>query len=115
MENYKSSLFWGFIHKVCGLQLGPNFGVRPAADKDFYLRLTVTKMLTFVVFTDKCLRLCACSDPNFTVVVYYKNLKTEVKSEMEGIGFLTTPALITALQVFYYKFYLHNVPVYCLI
>ena len=29
------------MYRICGLPLGPNFGVRSAADKNYYLRLTV--------------------------------------------------------------------------
>ena len=38
------------MHRVCGLWLGPNFRVRPAAGKNFYLRLTVEKMRAFATF-----------------------------------------------------------------
>ena len=34
----------GVMYRVCGLQLRPNFGVRPAAGKNFFLRLMVEKM-----------------------------------------------------------------------
>ena len=35
------------MYRVCGLRLGPNFGVWPAAGKNFYLWLTVEKMRAF--------------------------------------------------------------------
>ena len=44
------------MYRVCGLQPGPNFVVRLAADKNFYLRLTVEKMHPVAVFNDKYLR-----------------------------------------------------------
>ena len=59
----------GVIYRICGLQLGPNFVVRLAADKNFYLSLTVVKMHAFAVFNDKCLRPYGCSDTNLTVTV----------------------------------------------
>ena len=70
------------MYKVCSLRLGPNFRVCSAADKKFYLRLTVEKMCGFAVFTDKYSSPCGCSGTNFTVLVYYKNSKSEMKSEI---------------------------------
>lgn len=69
------------MHRVYSSWLGPNFGVQPAAKNDFYLRLSIEKMRVFSVFTDKYLRPCGCSSPNFTAMVYYKNPKIEIKSE----------------------------------
>ena len=40
------------MFRVCGLRLGTNFGAWPAADKNFYLRLTVEKIRTIAVFTE---------------------------------------------------------------
>ena len=39
------------MYRVCGLQLGPNFVVRLATSKNFYLRLTVEKMHVLAVLT----------------------------------------------------------------
>ena len=61
------------MYRFCGLRLGPNLGMRPAADKKFYLRLTVQKMHTFVLFTEKYLRPCGCSDTNVTAAVNCAN------------------------------------------
>ena len=44
------------MYRVYGLRLGPNFVVRLAADKNFYLQLTVEKMHAFAVFNDFNLR-----------------------------------------------------------
>ena len=44
------------ICTVCSLQLCRNFGLRPAADKNFKLRLTVEKMRAFAIFSKKQLR-----------------------------------------------------------
>ena len=46
-----------FISRACRLQVGPNFGVRPAAGRSLYLRLMVEKMRAIVVYTKKYLRL----------------------------------------------------------
>ena len=59
--------------------MSAHFQVQLATDKNFYLRLTVKKMCAFAVFTNKYIRLCSCSDPNFTAAIYYENLKTEKK------------------------------------
>ena len=61
------------MYRFCGLRLGPNLGMRPAADKKFYLRLTVQKMHTFVLFTEKYLRPCGCSGTNVTAAVNCAN------------------------------------------
>ena len=42
---------------VCGLQLGPKFGVGQAAKRNLYLRLVTEKICAFVVFVKKYLRL----------------------------------------------------------
>ena len=52
------------MYRVFGLRLGPNFGVWPAADKNFYLWLTVEKILALAVFTKKYLRSCGCAATN---------------------------------------------------
>ena len=50
----------GGIYRVCGLRLGPNFGMRLTAKKNFYLRLTVEKIDPFAVFSEKYLRSYGC-------------------------------------------------------
>ena len=35
------------MHRVCGLRLGPNFGVRLAAEKNLYLLLVAEKIPAF--------------------------------------------------------------------
>ena len=69
MFNDIGYICWGTCYRVYGLRLGPNFGVRPVADKNFYLRLTVEKMHALVVFTEKSLPPYDCSGTNFTTVV----------------------------------------------
>ena len=60
--------------------------MRPAADKNFYLRLTVEKMHAFAVFSDKYLRSYGCSDTNFTAGIKCTNPKTEiVETQIIGI------------------------------
>ena len=70
------------MHRIYGLWLGSNFAVRPAADKNFYLSLTVEKMYAFAVFNDKYLRSYDCSDTNFTAEIKCTNSKTEIQSEI---------------------------------
>ena len=70
------------MYRVCSLLLGPNFGVRLTADKNFYLRLSVEKMHAFAVFTGQFLRSYDCSGTNFTTMVNCTNLKTEIKIEI---------------------------------
>ena len=65
--------------KICGSRHGPNFGVRPVANENFYLRLTVKKICAFAVFTDKDLQPSDCSDTDFTTVVNCKNPQTKIK------------------------------------
>ena len=43
------------VYRVCGLRLGPNFGVRPTTGKNSYLSLTVKKMVALTIFTEKYL------------------------------------------------------------
>ena len=71
-------LYLGVMYRVCGLLLGPNFGVRLRVEK-FYLRLTVGKMHAFAVFNKKYLRLHGCIGPNFTATVNCRNLKLKCK------------------------------------
>ena len=40
------------MHRVFGLRLGQNCGVRPAADKNFYFQLTVQKIRAFGVLSE---------------------------------------------------------------
>ena len=68
------------MYRVCALRLDPNLGVRPAAEKNFFFRLTVEKMCGFPVFTDKYLRSYSCSGTNFTAAVNCTNPKTEIQS-----------------------------------
>ena len=70
------------MYMVCGLRRDPNFVVRPAAEKNFYLRLTVEKMHAFAVFSNKCLRTCGGNNTNFTATVNCTNPKTEILSEI---------------------------------
>ena len=87
----------GFICRVCGLRLGPNFVVRLAADKNFYLRLTVEKMLAFAVFNNKYIRPYGCSDTNFTAT-NFTNPKSKILSEMIETNHWNTsfiPLLVT--------------------
>ena len=46
-----------------------NFAMQPAAEKSFYLRLTVKKMHAFAVFIEQYLQPYGCSSTNFTAVV----------------------------------------------
>ena len=62
------------MYRVLGLPLGPT------ADKNFYFRLTVQKILAFAVFTNKYLRSYGCVATNFTAAVNYANPKTEIHS-----------------------------------
>ena len=70
------------MHRVCGLRLDPNLGVRPAADKKFYLRLTLEKMNASAAFSKKFFRPYGCSDTNFTAVVNITDLKIEIQSQI---------------------------------
>ena len=68
--------------RICILQLGSNFVVWLAADKNFYLRLTVKRIYAFAVFRNKYLRPFGCSNPNFSAKVKCTNAKTEIQSEI---------------------------------
>ena len=68
----------GIMYSVFRSRVGPNFGVQPAADKKFYLRLTVKKIRAFAVFTQKYLRLYSCGDTKFTAAANCEYPKTEI-------------------------------------
>ena len=55
---------------------GSEFVVPVAADKNFYLRLTVEKMHVLAVFSDKYLQLCGCSNTSYAAMVNCANPKT---------------------------------------
>ena len=57
------------MYNVYGLRQGPNVGVRPKADKNFYLWLTVEKIHAFAFFTKKHLWPYGCSGSSFTAAV----------------------------------------------
>ena len=67
----------GVMYKVFGLRVGPNFAVRPATGKNFYLSLKDKKMVALTIFTEKYLW---PYDSNFTAASNYSNLKTEIQS-----------------------------------
>ena len=75
ISSISTSFDWslGAIYRVYGLRLGLNFRVPPAPGKNFYLRLTLKKMLAFAVFTKKCWRSHRCSGTNFTAAVNHRN------------------------------------------
>ena len=54
---------------------GSEFVVPVAADKNFYLRLTVEKMHVLAVFSDKYLQLWGCSNTSYTAMVNCANPK----------------------------------------
>ena len=56
--------------------------MRPAADKKFYLRLTINKMHAFAVLTEKYLRPYGWSGTNFTAAVSCTTPNTEIPSEI---------------------------------
>ena len=66
------------MFRFCSLRQGPNFGVRPAAGKNFYLRLTVEKMSVFAAFTKKYLEPYDWSYSNFTAVATYTNSTSKI-------------------------------------
>ena len=63
-------------------RLAPNFGVRPAAVKNFYFRLAIEKMGAFAVFTEKYLRPNGWSGSKFSTAVNCTNSKIEVQSKI---------------------------------
>ena len=65
------------MYRVCSLRLSLNFVLRIAAEKDFYLQLTVEKMHAFVVFSNKYLQPYGWSNTNFTATANYTNRKIE--------------------------------------
>ena len=70
----------GAMYRVFALRLAPNFEVPSAADKKFYLQLTVRKLRVPVVLTKKYLRLDDYSDTNLTAAVDCENRKIETLS-----------------------------------
>ena len=74
---------------------GPNLGVRPAADKSFYLRLTVEKVCVFGVFPEKHLRPYGCISTYFTAAVNCTNPKTKIQSEIIEIQIIEVQTLAT--------------------
>ena len=79
------------MYRVCGLRLGPNFVLWLAADKNFYLWLTVEIMHAFAVFSDKYLRPYGCSDTIFAVTVNCTNPKSEILSKIIEIQIIGVP------------------------
>ena len=79
------------MYRVYGLRLSPNSVVRVAANKNFYLRLTVSKINAFAVFNDKYLRPYGYSDKHFTATVIYTNPQTEILSEMNETQIIGIP------------------------
>ena len=67
----------GVMYRVCALQMGANVAVQLAAEKNFYLRLTVEKIHVFAVFNNKYLRPYGCIDTKITATVNCTNPKTE--------------------------------------
>ena len=74
--------FQRIMYKVCSLRLGPNFGIRPAAGKNFSLWLTFEKMRAFAVFNDKYLRPWGSRSTISMTEVNCKNRKTKIKSKI---------------------------------
>ena len=70
------------MYRVCGSRLDPNLGVRPAADKEFYLRLTFEKMNASAAFSEKYFRPYGCSDTNFTAAVSIADPRIEIQSQI---------------------------------
>ena len=62
--------------------MGPIFEVWQMSEKNLYVRLTIEKMHAFVVFTKKYLLPCVCGGTNFTAVLDFENLKTEIQCEI---------------------------------
>ena len=67
------------MYRVCGLRLGPNFGMWLTGGRNFYLPLMAEEMHAFVVFTDKCLRSYGCSGTNLMATVNCTSPKTEIQ------------------------------------
>ena len=74
----------------CGLWQDLNTGVQPAADKKFYLRLTIDKMHVFVDFTDKYLQSYGYSATNFRFAINCSNPNAEVQSKIIEIDIIET-------------------------
>ena len=60
-----------------------NFAMQPAAEKSFYLRLTVKKMHAFAVFIEQYLQPYGCSSTNFTAVVWNKSEIIEIQNNLD--------------------------------
>ena len=67
---------------VCGWQLNPNFCVRPAAAKVFYLRLTVEKIRQFAILTKNYLQPYHCRGTNWAAASNCINTKIEINLEI---------------------------------
>ena len=67
------------MYKICGLQLGPNFGGRRAACKSFYLWLTFEKIRAFAVFTEKYMLPYGWSGSNFTTAAEIQSATIEIQ------------------------------------
>ena len=61
------------VDRVCGLWLGPNFGVQLTAEKNFYLWITVERMHPFAVIIKKYLRSYGCSGTNLNATLNCRN------------------------------------------
>ena len=70
------------MYRIYGLQLGPNFGVRPVAYQKFYLQLKVDQMYAFAVFIEKNLRPYGCSGTSYTAAISSTNPYTETQREI---------------------------------
>ena len=76
------------MYRVCNFRMDPNLVVRLAADKNFYLRLTVENAHAFEIFNYKYLRPYLCNDTNFLAVIKCAISKTEIQSEILKLSFL---------------------------
>ena len=104
----------GAVYRVFGLRLGPNLGVRPAADKKFHLRLTVENMCIFAVFTNKHLRLYGSVTPilrlqlsvdtqrlkYITLPLKYKTIKIKLKFIIKSISALSATHFLFTVNWF---------------
>ena len=77
MRDINRDVVIGVMYRVCALQMGANVAVQLAAEKNFYLRLTVEKIHVFAVFNNKYLRPYGCIDTKITATVNCTNPKTE--------------------------------------
>ena len=85
------------MYRICNFRMGPNLVVRLAADKNFYLRLTVENVHAFAIFSYKYLRPYLRNDTNFLAMIKCANSKTEMQSEIIETKF--SPLLVTNLFV----------------